>query len=127
MIHIVTTTISNEPQYGPTIIWIMGGAAPFIIAFGVWVNRSLQKQTTLLAVLTSETRPAIKLVNEVIDLKLASAELNEKAKSVDNQFEDLKKDIKKVNDRIDKIWDLMKSDIEDTKTRDRIRKAKEND
>ena len=71
---------STEPatQYGPFIFWIIIGAVPFIIAFSVYIVKQLNLLNVALAVLVSETRPTIKLVNEVIDLKLASAELDTK-------------------------------------------------
>ena len=50
---------------------------PFVLGFIVWITKTLNKQNLALAVLVSETRPALKIVNEVIDLKLASAVINE--------------------------------------------------
>lgn len=64
-------------DYPIIIFWGFTLLLPFLVAFIVWIIKTLNKQTTALAVLISETRPTLKLVNEVIDLKVASAELNE--------------------------------------------------
>lgn len=81
MIHFIIKAAEAEiptTVYGPIIIGILVFIAPFAIGFSVWIVKTLNAQNLALAVLVSETRPTIKLVNEVIDLKLASAELNNK-------------------------------------------------
>ena len=44
------------------------------------VSKTLADHSTALAVLISETRPGLKLTDEVLDLKAASAELNQTGK-----------------------------------------------
>ena len=67
-------------QWGPIIAVLLtaglGTAGIFIRS----VMKTLAEHSTALAVLVSETRPGLKLIDEVMDLKLASAELNETKK-----------------------------------------------
>jgi len=63
-------------QWGPIIAVLLTasiGVAGYVIRT---VSRTLAEHSTALAVLISETRPGLKLQDEVLDLKLASAELN---------------------------------------------------
>ena len=83
MIDFISTITSSNQQteYGPAILWVLGFLIPSMITFAVWLTKTMYRHTTLLAVLVSETKPVaidtVKLKNEVIDLKLASAELNQ--------------------------------------------------
>lgn len=81
---------------GAALIALVGG----VIAFVVWITKQINKITTAIAVLVTETRAPIKLVNEVIDLKVASAELNEKVKTLWNDRED---EITENKDEINRI------------------------
>lgn len=53
------------------------------------VSRTLGEHTTALAVLISETRPGLKVTDEILDLKLASAELNESKKDHEKRITSL--------------------------------------
>jgi hypothetical protein len=64
-------------DWGPLITGLLLAAITIAGAFIRAVLKTLGEHTTTLAVLISETRPGLKLVDEVIDLKVASAELNE--------------------------------------------------
>jgi len=73
-------------QWGPIIVVMLTASIAAIGWLTRYVFKALTEHTTALAVLISETRPAIKVVNEVIDLKLSSAEMNEKLIGHDTQF-----------------------------------------
>lgn len=64
-------------DYPIILFWLFVTAAPFFVAFIVWISKTLTKQNVALAVLVSETRPTLKLTNEIIDLKLADAVLTQ--------------------------------------------------
>ena len=64
-------------QWGPVISVLLTGAIAVSGYFIRTVSRTLAEHSTALAVLVSETRPGLKLQDEVLDLKLASAELNQ--------------------------------------------------
>ena len=63
-------------QWGPIIAVLLTASIGVAIAFIRTVGKTLAEHSTALAVLVTETRPGLKLQNEVLDLKVASAELN---------------------------------------------------
>ena len=63
-------------QWGPIIAVLLTASIGVAGYFIRTVSRTLAEHSTALAVLVSETRPGLKLQDEVLDLKLASAELN---------------------------------------------------
>lgn len=74
-VAIAETTIAAF-QWGPIITVLLSGAMGVAGFFIRTVLKTLGDHTTALAVLVSETRPGLKLTDEVIDLKVASAELD---------------------------------------------------
>lgn len=68
-------------DYPVILFWFFVTSTPFLVGFGVWITKTLGKQNTLLAILTNESKTSLKLVNEVIDLKLADAKLIETVKT----------------------------------------------
>ena len=75
--------------WGPVVSVLLTAAIGILVYFVRTVSRALAQHGTALAVLVSETRPGLKLVGEVMDLKLASAELNESMKSYDRRITSL--------------------------------------
>lgn len=63
-------------QWGPIIAVLLTASIGVAGYFIRTVSKTLAEHSTALAVLVSETRPGLKLQDEVLDLKLASAELN---------------------------------------------------
>ena len=56
------------------------------------VSKTLAEHGTALAVLISETRPGLKLLDEVMDLKLASGELNVVRIDIERRVTSLERD-----------------------------------
>lgn len=106
----IITAITADPpaQYGPTILWALGIAAPFLIAFGAWVTVSLSKINSALAILITKdgtnTPNITKVVNEVIDLKLATGELNQAKINMQKQLDWL---ITRANNEITEDHDTV--------------------
>ena len=63
-------------QWGPIVTVLLSAGIAMGGFFVRTVSKTLNDHGTALAVLVSETRPYIKLTDEVLDLKLASAELD---------------------------------------------------
>lgn len=63
-------------QWGPIVTVLLTAGLAMGGFFVRTVSKTLNDHGTALAVLVSETRPYIKLTDEVLDLKLASAELD---------------------------------------------------
>ena len=63
-------------QWGPIVTVLLSAGIAMGGFFVRTVSKTLNDHGTALAVLVSETRPGLKLQDEVLDLKLASAELN---------------------------------------------------
>ena len=76
-------------QWGPILAVLLTAAIGVSGFFIRVVSHTLGQHTTALAVLVSETRPGLKLLDEVMDLKLASAELNETRKDHERRLQSL--------------------------------------
>ena len=76
-------------QWGPIIAVLLTASIGVAGYFIRTVSRTLAEHSTALAVLVAETRPGLKLQEEVIDLKLASAELNEARKNHEQRLTSL--------------------------------------
>ena len=63
-------------QWGPIVTVLLTAGLAMGGFFVRTVSKTLNDHGTALAVLVSETRPYLKLADEVLDLKLASAELD---------------------------------------------------
>ena len=76
-------------QWGPVITVMLTAFIGIIGYFVRSVSRTLGDHGTALAVLIAETRPGLKIQDEVIDLKLASAELDVARKDHDKRITSL--------------------------------------
>ena len=76
-------------QWGPIIAVLLTASIGVAGYFIRTVSKTLAEHSTALAVLVAETRPGLKLQDEVLDLKLASAELNESRKNHEQRLTSL--------------------------------------
>ena len=76
-------------QWGPIIAVLLTASIGVAGYFIRTVSKTLAEHSTALAVLVAETRPGLKLQDEVLDLKLASAELNESRKNHEQRLQSL--------------------------------------
>lgn len=104
MIDIITATPANT-QYGPIIIWILGIAIPLGASYFIWSTATMYKHTTLLAVIAEHDKATDKDIldskkahDEIIDLKLATSELDTTTKTHTRQLTWL---IDRANNEID--------------------------